>query len=115
MAHLTESELETIVQRDLPQRRIVGRAELNGVATGAEASAPELDEMQRKFGVDGSTFSRVAARAETDAVYGTGEDFDDEIVIVELAIDKSNPWKSGSQRKAVVVSGSQRRVIGEQG
>ena len=117
MPKLTEEELETIVHRDLPQRRIIGRGRQSVLPVGAEASAPELDAMQSRLSIDTSPLGRmrVDSRDGSGTVYGTNEGFDDEIVVVELPTDNVNPWKSNGQRKAVVVSGALRRVIGEQG
>ena len=117
MAKLTDEELQEIVQRDLPGRRVVRRASrfaadaARDAASNAEAQAPSLADLRRKYlgEEDGGITPDFAA---LDA--GHTNNTDDEIVVTSSA-QGSDPWRRGAGPKAAVVSGSERKVIGAQG
>lgn len=111
MKKLTRDELEAIIRRDMPGHRLadqVRRAAEDAARTAVEAATPELDAVQRKYARKGAP---VAARKTPEKQEGS----DVEMVLVQPEAVGSHPSDPASAPKAVVVSKSQRKIIGHQG
>ncbi len=107
MSELSQDELRSIVARDLSGYRLGAPA--SGTAKGPigpapEATTPDLDALRRKYlgpGAAGEPISKGPAALDEDT-----------IVSVEADAGEDAP---GGVPKAVVVSTTERRVIGTQG
>ncbi len=132
MAKMSKKDLEDIISRDKPGFSIVERetpptnadADADAVDAGDAGDAGEgldLDELRRRY--LGDDAARQATEAGADAAGDvppaadgdTGDDTDDEIVVLTPGGTPADPWAPGPGRKSVVVSGKERRVIAEQG
>lgn len=123
MANLSDEEKRAIIERDLPGYRIVeGGGTSKSIAPDApevkpEGGTPDVAALRRKY------FGEEAAdETGTPEAVGSGAtskglappDDDDEIVPAEPT-NKRDAWDRGSRPKSVVISGSQKKIIGSQG
>jgi hypothetical protein len=129
MAKMSKKDLEDIISRDKPGFSIVERETpptadadaIDGGDAGSAGDGLDLDELRRRYlGDDAATQATEAgAGAAGDeapaAEDDTGDDTDDEIVVLTPGGTPADPWAPGPGRKSVVVSGKERRVIAEQG
>lgn len=119
MAKMKKADLEKIVERELPGRRIARKSEAAKDAPRpkpvSEARSPDLDTLRRKYLRRGRTqpASRQPRRPEVDDPRPTRAD-DDEIVAVEPKAP-AHPWDRAARPKAVVISGRDKRIVGKQG
>lgn len=107
-ARLTDAELSKIIERDMPGHRIVRRKTVDSSDTRCQARraewnvdevSPDIDALRRKY------------LGASDAEHG-GE-VDDEIVIVET--ERPSVDDGRARQRAVVISATERRIIGYQG
>jgi hypothetical protein len=111
MATLDKEELAAIVARDVPGYRLVEKDLVDHVIEEADAKAPGIEVLRRKYLGKG--------KAASDATAGdnpghTADAPDDQIVIVEPK-ESNGVRPAGARPKTVVVSGTKKRVIGYQG
>jgi hypothetical protein len=128
MSKLSREELQRIISEDLPGYRVAekneGAADSSTAASSAkvdiEGETPDLGALRVKYlrekylglGAD-------SADVETDALEETAESAEanpdeDEIVAVTPE-NAAHPWDRGARPKATVVSGKEKKVIGQQG
>ncbi|HEY4266882.1 MAG TPA: hypothetical protein VGM94_01700 [Galbitalea sp.] len=111
MSRLTRDKLEEIISKDKPGYHIVEIGDSDvAEPESRDAPAPDAEALQlRYFGAPtGSSAPREAAAADQDKP-------EDEIVVLAPVDSGADPWQSGPGPKTVVVSGSEGRVIIEQG
>jgi hypothetical protein len=116
VAKLSRKELEKVVAKEAPGYQIAGSGAASDAAGDAAPSAdeatPDLEQMQQKYGGDGSSGSASdAAGAKESATKPLNDD--DTIVALEPK-DPADPWERGSRAKSIVVSNTG-KVIGRQG
>jgi len=111
MPRMTREQLQQIVSKELPGKRIVGeRSDIDTRQQPApEGSTEELPDLLREYGIRPSEQA-----SSSDSARPNGDIDDDAIVAVEDE-HVSDPWRSESRPKAVVISGRTKRVIGQQG
>ena len=119
MATMSDRELEQIIRRDKPGFKVVQREVSSlgnadapaGAMMGGANRIRDLPDLRKRYlGIDDE--------AVEDAEPGEGEGgggAGDEIVVLAPQQPASDPWRPGPGPKSVVVSGSERRVIAEQG
>lgn len=129
---LSRKDLEEIIERDLPGRRLVdakpvGTRDVAVDSLAVDARSPSLGELRRKFlgGQSGATSKSAASPDVTHDVGGrvssrrratpsrSNADEQDESLIVRTA--PSNKAGRGADERVVVVSAREGRVIMEQG
>jgi hypothetical protein len=114
MAKMSRSKVEEIVAKELPGYRVLPKPN-DGIDSARvrrqpEASSPELDQLMRKFGIDGD--HDIDFGYSPDAVPNGGA-VDDEIELVERA-SPADPLSRGNRPKAKVIS-PEGRIKGSQG
>lgn len=117
MARMKKEDVERIIQREMPGYRVAPQrggpgADAPRKRATAGAGTPDLEALKRKYLSKEPKTSGSAATGR-DSVH-TRRNEDDEIVVVEpdSVVD---PWDRVSRRKAVVVSGREKRIVGKQG
>ena len=119
--------LKQIVNRDLSGYKISDRSIHNeddgglesmdsgSRQTQAESSTPDFKALRRKYLHQDDSSESIASDNESYAneSVDSGED-QDEIVAVEPETG-TNPFDRVSRSKAVVISGSEKKIVGEQG
>jgi hypothetical protein len=124
MAKLSKEDLAKIVEQQMPKYKLADTPAAPGAADGSKTRAkpegrtPDLDTLRKKYlrekflsdapagGYrDGEPNGQPAADAADD---------DTEIVLVEPKT-APHPLDRGSRPKAVVISTSQKKIVGEQG
>ena len=127
MAKLSKEEMQRIVDQQMPRYkvRVPGAAPVAADAGGAptratpEAETPDLKTLRKKYlrnkflGTTDSGFDQTGepnSQPATDA----GADDDTEIVLVEPKTE-SHPLDRSSRPKAIVVSTTRKKIIGQQG
>lgn len=129
MAKLSKKDLQQIIAQQMPKYKLVDTPDVPGGADGAttrakpEGQTPGLDTLRKKylrnkFLSDATTGGREDGEpnghpADYAAVAGAGDD-DTEIVIVEPKV-APHPLDRGSRPKAIVISTTQKKIVGEQG
>ena len=128
------TEVEKIIQRDLPGQRLSGKSRLNedraadALETPAnekpEAATPEFETMREKylsekfFGSSDSFENGGLADTEqtnlNQDVSGNGNQLEDVIVAVRPTAS-TNLTDDSSQLKTAVISAAEEKVIGQQG
>ncbi|BCM91426.1 hypothetical protein IAD21_03298 [Abditibacteriota bacterium] len=122
MAQFSPAELQEIINRDLPGHTLIERAPSEVVANSpAESVSPSFDAMQNRFFGESSQQGEGGSSRDIGSssdVYGVGAAGDgvpdDQIVLIENQSQAPSD-DPGTGPKAVVISGSQRRIIGAQG
>jgi hypothetical protein len=114
MARLSKPELEEIVARDLPGYVLV-RQEESPDARSAQAEpddvGPDIEQLREKYL---GTSEGAAGRGARAAEARDAETMDDAIVTVQPR-ETTDPFDHPSRPKTVVVSGTDRRIVGSQG
>ena len=129
MAKLSKDDLQQIIAEQMPKYKLAeGPAVPSGVDSATtrakpEGQTPSLDTLRRKY-LRGKFLSDAAARSEDDRepngrppaapAAADAADDDTEIVIVEPKV-APHPLDRGSRPKAIVVSTTQKKIVGEQG
>jgi hypothetical protein len=129
MAKLSKDDLQQIIAEQMPKYKLAegpaAPSGVDGTATRAkpEGHTPGLDTLRKKY-LRGKFLSDATAPNADDrepnghppaapAAADAGDD-DTEIVIVEPKV-APHPLDRGSRPKAVVVSTTQKKIVGEQG
>ncbi|MBK9156428.1 MAG: hypothetical protein IPM25_19840 [Chloracidobacterium sp.] len=125
MSKLTAEEIKKIVQDHRPGSTVSGlvgderpgRALDSANLVETEASTPSISELRRKYlgddaGGGGSGLGNIADMRDSQG--GSDEVADDEIVSV-VPEASSRSWDAGSRPRAAVISGSEKKIVGEQG
>ena len=111
MSRLSRDQLNDIISKDKPGYHIIEVGEADAAEDEGEGSrTPDAEALQRRY------FG--AATGERAVPPAAAEDADtpeDEIVVLSPVDTGADPWQSGPGPKTVVVSGSEGRVIIEQG
>ena len=125
---MTKDDLDRIIRRDMPGYRVARgyrpealRTDVAGDAPPA-AATPSLDTLRQKYLVskylsrdsDWPADRSDASRSVEPHDERAAADEEDIIVPVEPE-QPAHPWDVGARPKAVVISGRDRRVIGQQG
>jgi hypothetical protein len=115
MGPMPDDELEQIIEHDAPGYTLArprgpddeaaGRE--RGVSAEPEETSPDIDALRRKYLGDDAD----AAEADVGAL---DDESDDEIVAVRPA-NPSDPFDQPARPKTVVVSGKDKRIVGQQG
>lgn len=110
MSKLSRNELEAIIKRDRPGTRIVGHApdadDKPMTRPAPDSVSPASDAVRRKY-----SNPSIADDVHRD----DGDDVPDDAIVSIAPEEQADPWDRGSRAKSVVVSGRERRVVGEQG
>ena len=121
MKKLSRSELEEIIKRERPGRRIVDPPPQDDapIARPApDAVSPSAEAIRQKYR-DGAPEADVKRSSANDTPANDAEDdvddFDDVIVPLDAEDAPADPWDRGRRAKSVIVSGREGTVIGEQG
>ena len=127
MAKLSNEEMQRIVEQQMPRYKVCvpdaapAAADAGGTATRAkpEAETPDLKTLRKKYLRDkflGTTDNGLDQTGEPNPQPATdaGADDDTEIVLVEPKTEP-HPLDRGSRPKAIVVSTTQKKIIGQQG
>ena len=129
MSKLSKEELQQIVAQQMPKYKLTDKPATSGDIDGAttrakpEGQTPSLATLRKKYLRD--KFLNDAPRADhedgepngrpaTDAAGADAADDDTEIVMVEPK-EAPHPLDRGSRPKAIVISTSQKKIVGEQG
>jgi len=136
MTKLTQDEIKHIVEQDLPAYKVYEGA--SGVEGGdlvndfanfksddlAEASTPDIDTLREKYlggkhlETDSSSspndLNAIPDESVADDAAGEGDPAEDEIIAVQPKVS-GHPLDRGARPKAVVISGEEKKVVGEQG
>ena len=112
MGPMPDDELEQIIEQDAPGYTLArphGRddeaARERAVSAAPEETSPDIDALRRKY---------LGDDADLEADIGAPDDSDDEIVAVRPA-NPSDPFDQPARPKTVVVSGKDKRIVGQQG
>ena len=124
MTKLSKDDLQGIIEQQMPKYKLTDTTSVAGALDGArmrakpEAQTPGLETLRKKYlrekfltnpgggHEDGEPNGQPAADA--------GGDDDTEIVLVEPKV-APHPLDRGSRPKAVVVSSTKKKIVGEQG
>ena len=127
MAKLSKEEVEEIIERDLPDYKVVKESLEKNLSNGAgsvlhrdspkgsasDAASPDLNTLREKLK------SRPASRGARSLADHTADDVDDnaadDMIVAVRPKRSGNPFDSGYRTKAVVISGRSKKVIGRQG
>lgn len=127
MSKLSKEDLQQIIAQQMPKYKLAdtrtGSGDVDLAATRAkpEGQTPDLDTLRRKYLRD--KFLSDAPRGGHEegepngrpAAAGAGAaDDDTEIVMVEPK-EAPHPLDRGSRPKAIVISTTQKKIVGEQG
>jgi hypothetical protein len=113
MAKLTRDDIEVIVKRDAPGYVMATTAPLDERSARAEPeeSAPDIAALRAKY--LGEAQAETAGTPDV-ATADAADEADDEIVSVRPE-DVTDPWDQSSRPKARIISGKDRKIVGEQG
>lgn len=138
MTKLPREEIEKIIRKDLPGYRLteqsvsseddyesMGDSDSTFEERSAEAVTPDIDKLRMKYlynkylGQDSaSSDDSVEADDSYESLaedgHETDEEDEDEIVAVSPE-SSSHPWDRSARPKAAVISGKEKKVIGQQG
>lgn len=106
MPRMKRTEVEAIIKRDLPGKRVVRKARTDAKRTTAAAASEELDTLYRRFGITPPTTE--------ETPNGAVAVDDDEIVAVEDE-ERIDAFSRASRPKTVIISGATKKVVGSQG
>jgi hypothetical protein len=124
MAKLSKEDLQRIVEQQMPKYKLAETPSAPGAADGAktrakpEAQTPDLETLRKKYLRE--TFLSDAGGGGHEGVEPNGQPAadaagdDTEIVLVEPKV-VPHPLDRGSRPKAIVVSTTQKKIVGEQG
>jgi hypothetical protein len=112
VAQLSQDELKDIVARDLSGYRLATTqpaVDAQPVVRAApEATTPDIEALRRKY------LGSEAAPGD-DVSFGIGDDSAGDAIVAVQPETSTDPWSRGARPKAVVISGSEKKVIGSQG
>lgn len=123
MAKLSRDDLERIVEQQMPKYKLAETPTAPGTADGAktrakpEGQTPDLETLRKKY-LREKFLSDAAGGYQDDEPNGqpaadaVGDDT--EIVLVEPKV-APHPLDRGSRPKAIVVSTTLKKIVGEQG
>jgi hypothetical protein len=114
VAQLSQDELKEIVARDLSGYRLADTSPAvdaqSSVRAAPEATTPDIEMLRRKY------LGPEATAKGAEVSFGVGGDATTDDSIVAVQPDTTpDPWSRSARPKAVVISGSEKRVIGAQG
>jgi hypothetical protein len=125
MAKLSKDDLQRIVEKEMPKYKVAETPATPGPADGAktrakpEAQTPDLQTLRKKYLREKFLSDDAAGGGYQDgepngnpAADAAGDDT--EIVLVEPKV-APHPLDRGSRPKAIVVSTTQKKIIGKQG
>ena len=126
MSKLSVDDIKQILEKDLPNYQLTREEEASMRDLGAadkrspplaEVSSQNIASLREKYlgaseGADSGT-SDVSAAAGSDE--NVSNDAAEDVIVAVSPKTSSQPWDRGSRPKAAVISGSEKRVIGEQG
>ena len=129
MSKLSKEELQQIVAQQMPKYKLTDKPTRSGDVDGAttrakpEGQTPSLAALRKKYLRDkflndaphaGHEDGEPNGRPAADAAGAAAADDDTEIVMVEPK-ETPHPLDRGSRPKAIVISTSQKKIVGEQG
>ena len=137
MAKLSKEEVEQIIERDLPDFKVVQESvdrDTDNTDFGrfrdssrqrsiSDATSPNLDTLREKLRqrsgrgeADSSTFGFGRTEAvRSDDVGDVDDDTADDAIVAVRPKTSHSPYDAGYRTKAVIISGRQKKVIGRQG
>ena len=124
MTKLSKDDLQGIIEQQMPKYKLTDTTSVAGALDGArtrakpEAQTPGLETLRKKY-LREKFLTNPGGGHEDDEPNGqpvadAGGDDDTEIVLVEPKV-APHPLDRGSRPKAVVVSSTKKKIVGEQG
>lgn len=127
MPKMTSEEIDEIVKKDLPDYHVakqIGHSAAHDSVSRprVEGSTPDIQALRRKY-LPQEYRNRVTSATDSppnvgDAGLGSSagsdEKPDDEIIAVTPNVS-ADPWDRSARPKAAVISGADKKVIGQQG
>ena len=129
MSKLSKDDLQQIIAEQMPKYKLTDKPPSSGAIDGTttrakpEGQTPSLDTLRKKYLRDkflndgaggGREDGEPNGRPPADAAGAYAADDDTEIVMVEPKV-APHPLDRGSRPKAIVISTTQKKIVGEQG
>lgn len=118
MTRMPKEELEKIIEQDAPGYTLATPSEgldERAASPEPEETSPDIDELRRKYlGEPEVEASGNPAPEDAPAVDDDGDEMEDQIVAVRPA-EPIDPFDHAARPKTVVVSGKDKRIVGQQG
>jgi hypothetical protein len=132
MSKLSAEEIESIVSNDLPDYKLKEDS-LEGASDAAsrdsirttimeqvEANTPDLDALKAKYLGEDSFAADSAGGLSADEdpdtrAFAAAEDEPEDEIVAVVPKTSSHPLDRGARAKAVIISGENKKVIGQQG
>lgn len=128
MSKLSKEDLQQIIAQQMPKYKLTEKPTSPGAVDRAttrakpEGQTPSLDTLRKKYLRDkflndatgGHEDGEPNGRPAADAGAPDADDDDTQIVMVEPKV-APHPLDRGSRPKAIVISTTQKKIVGEQG
>ena len=129
MTKLSKDDLQQIIEQQMPKYKLTDKPTSKGATDGTttrakpEGQTPSLDTLRKKYlrdkflndaGGSGREDREPNGHPAADMSGAGAGDDDTEIVMVEPKV-APHPLDRGSRPKAIVISTTQKKIVGEQG
>lgn len=130
MSKLSPEQIDEIVSSELPNYEVKRESEGNrgsldevdfasATMDQVEAVTPDLEALKAKYLNQGASSpdydAAVAESVELEAAEAPEEESPEDVIVAVVPKSSLHPWDRGARPKAVVISGSTKKIVGQQG